>query len=107
MLGVRQSTIVASFKQLSALGALKQGHGRIIISARAVLKTQACECYGKIAQHMDPHPEVCSTTAGFGPKTWLVLDLSDDGLAISCELENRLSGLFDLHLGERRAQLEA
>lgn len=55
-LGVRRSTIVDSFKQLSALNALKQGRGRIIISDRAVLKTQACECYGKVSRRLDPHP---------------------------------------------------
>ncbi|WP_171981998.1 Crp/Fnr family transcriptional regulator [Brevundimonas sp. LM2] len=55
-LGVRRSSVVASFKHLSMLGALRQGRGRIIISDRAVLKTQACECYGKVSRRLDPHP---------------------------------------------------
>ena len=49
-MGVSRTSVVESFRTLAELGATETRRARVTIVDRAKLKSQACECYGRINQ---------------------------------------------------------
>jgi CRP-like cAMP-binding protein len=50
MLGVRRESVTVAANELRSEGAIDYRRGRILITDRSGLRSQACSCYGTIAQ---------------------------------------------------------